>query len=110
MPDTTPIAITARELAQRLTTDTPPVVVDVREPAERQAACLPGTLHIPLRELPARLGELDLNAEIVVHCHHGIRSMQAVQFLRAEGYARAQNLTGGIAAWSREVDPTVPEY
>jgi rhodanese-related sulfurtransferase len=110
MPDTTPLEITAPELAKRFCEPNPPVVLDVREDNERAAASLPGTLHIRLRELPGKIDRLDSSAEIVVHCHHGMRSMQAVQFLRQNGFPHARNLTGGIAAWTREVDPTVPDY
>jgi rhodanese-related sulfurtransferase len=110
MPDHIPLQITAKALAERLREPNPPIVLDVREASERVAACLPGTLHIPLGELPGRTELLDPAAEIVALCHHGMRSMQAVQFLRSKGFAKVRNLTGGIAAWSREVDPSVPEY
>lgn len=63
-----------------------------------------------MREIPGRLGELDQEKEIVVFCHHGIRSAMVVEYLREQGFARAVNLAGGIDAWSREVDPGVPRY
>ena len=65
---------------------------------------------IPMREIPQRIEELDRRRLTVVHCHHGGRSAQVVQFLRAHGFAQATNLAGGIEAWSLEIDPSVPRY
>lgn len=67
-------------------------------------------LHIPLRDLPARLAELDAGRPILVLCHHGVRSLQATMFLSQRGYPHAYNIEGGIEAWAREVDPTVSRY
>ncbi|HEX5758249.1 MAG TPA: molybdopterin-synthase adenylyltransferase MoeB [Thermoanaerobaculia bacterium] len=86
------------------------VVLDVRTPQEHDIARIEGARLLPLQELRDRLGELDPAATIVAHCHHGMRSAQAVSFLRRMGYDRAKNLAGGIDAWSREVDPAVPRY
>ncbi len=86
------------------------VILDVRTPQEHDIARIAGARLLPIQELRDRLGELDPAATIVVHCHHGPRSTQAVRFLRQMGYGRARNLTGGIDAWSREVDPSVPQY
>jgi adenylyltransferase/sulfurtransferase len=86
------------------------VILDVRTPQEFEIARIEGARLIPVQELRDRLGELDPAATIVVHCHHGPRSTQATRFLREMGYGRARNLAGGIAAWSREVDPSVPQY
>jgi molybdopterin/thiamine biosynthesis adenylyltransferase/rhodanese-related sulfurtransferase/molybdopterin converting factor small subunit len=85
-------------------------VLDVRSPQEYQIARLPGSQLIPLQELRDRLGELDPADTLVVHCHHGGRSAQAVRLLREMGFARASNLAGGIHAWSQQVDPSVPMY
>ena len=85
-------------------------LVDVRNPYEHQLCRLPGARLVPLQELPARCAELDPEATIVAYCHLGIRSAQAVEFLRREGFSRAVNLGGGIEAWSLEVDPSVPRY
>jgi rhodanese-related sulfurtransferase len=82
----------------------------VREPAEHSAASIAGAVLIPMREIPARLTELDRDTEIVVFCHHGSRSAMVVQFLRAQGFEKAINMAGGIDAWSIEVDPGVPRY
>ncbi|MBI5257308.1 MAG: sulfurtransferase [Burkholderiales bacterium] len=91
-----------------------PVLLDVREPWELQTARLevPGAtlLHIPMRALPARLQELNASQPILALCHHGGRSAQCVAFLLQQGFAHAYNVAGGIDAWSREVDPSVPRY
>lgn len=86
------------------------VLLDVRTPKEWQICHLEGARLVPLNELPRRLGELDRDSEIVVYCHHGTRSLHAVKLLRREGFGRARNLTGGIDAWSRTIDPDVPLY
>src|SRR5438034_507462 len=86
------------------------VVVDVREPHEPEIAHIEGTKLIPLSELPGRLGELDGHAEIVTHCHHGVRSMKALEILRRAGFSKVRCLQGGIDAWSVAVDPEVPRY
>jgi len=71
---------------------------------------MPGITHIPMGQIPARLGELDDEAQIICICHHGARSMQVASFLERQGYANVYNLTGGIHAWSTQVDPSVPQY
>ncbi|HDP88548.1 MAG TPA: sulfurtransferase, partial [Thioalkalivibrio sp.] len=84
--------------------------LDVREPWEFELARIDGSELLPLGQLPARLDELDSSRETVVICHHGVRSMQAAFFLQARGFKTVINLAGGIDAWSREVDPTIPVY
>ena len=86
------------------------VVLDVREPHEYEITHIEGTKLIPLSELPSRLNELDGHAEIVTHCHHGIRSMKALEILKAAGFAKVRSLKGGIDAWSVNVDPAVARY
>ena len=87
-----------------------PLLLDVREPWEVQTAALNGSLNIPMQQIPARVGEVDGARDIVAVCHHGSRSMQVAYFLERQGMARVYNLTGGIDAWSQQVDPTVPRY
>jgi rhodanese-related sulfurtransferase len=87
-----------------------PVLLDVREPWEFDKARMPGATLIPMRELPARVGEVDDEKEVVAICHHGGRSMQVALFLEKQGFKRVHNLVGGIDAWSRTVDPAVPLY
>ena len=106
-----PLEIDVAAFARRRQAPGPPVVLDVRLAEELAVASLDGpVVHIPLHELPDRLGELDSQREYVVLCHAGIRSWQAVQFLRARGFRRVQSLRGGIDQWAREVDPSVPRY
>ena len=85
-------------------------LVDVREPHEWEIARLPGAVLMPLNSLAAHLAELDSSREIVLHCHHGQRSMRALEFLRQSGFRKLKNLSGGIDAWSRTVDASVPRY
>ena len=87
-----------------------PVLLDVREPWEYDRARIAGSVPIPMRELPARIGEIDDDREVVAICHHGGRSMQVAMFLEKQGFKRVHNLVGGIDAWSRTVDPAVPLY
>lgn len=102
--------ISASELAAWLAQPDAPVVLDVREPWEVAIASLPGSLHIPMREIPARFGELPPGRPVVCLCHHGMRSAQVGLFLERQQVAGVCNLTGGIDAWSRSVDPAVPTY
>ncbi|MCZ6726682.1 MAG: rhodanese-like domain-containing protein [Acidobacteria bacterium] len=85
-------------------------ILDVRTPIEYQIARVEDSSLLPLDELPRRFEELDRQEDLVVMCHHGVRSAQAVTFLRQQGFTRARNLDGGIAAWSRDVDDSVPRY
>jgi len=87
-----------------------PVLLDVRESWELETCKLETAKHIPLRDIPARFGELDADAEVVVICHHGGRSMQAALFLERQGFAGVHNLAGGMDAWARQVDPAMPVY
>lgn len=98
------------ELARLRETAVAPQIVDVREPWEWSLAHLEGVRRIPLRELSRRLAELDPRAETVTLCHHGIRSARAAAILREAGFKRVRNLRGGIDAWAREVDASVPRY
>jgi rhodanese-related sulfurtransferase len=87
-----------------------PILLDVREPWEYDTARIAGAQLVPMREVPARIAELDAAREIVAICHHGGRSMQVAMFLEKQGFERVHNLMGGIDAWSRAVDPSVPTY
>lgn len=101
--------MTADELKARIDGGNPPFLLDVREPYEEHIASLGGTL-IPLGHLAGRLDELDKEEEIVVYCHHGIRSAHAVSFLRRAGFKNVKNLSGGIDEWSKEIDERVARY
>ena len=97
-------------LKARLDGAQPPLVLDVREPWERELARLPGSLDIPMGEIPQRLAELPRDREIVVMCHGGVRSMRVAQFLAQNGFSQLANLTGGIHAWACDVDPSIGTY
>ena len=104
--------ITPQQLQERLSDASAekPLLLDVREPWEFQLCQLPGSLLMPLRTIPARHTELDPQADTVVICHHGARSMQAAMFLERAGFARLYNLTGGLDAWARTVEASMPVY
>ena len=106
----TPGEVTAEELRDRLGAGTPPLLVDVREDWEVGMGTLPGAVHIPLGSLPIRWKEIPGNREVVVYCHGGIRSLQAMQFLRSRGLRGVASLEGGTDAWSTRVDPSLPRY
>ena len=86
------------------------ILLDVREPHEFQIARIPGSILIPLGDLPKRLSELERDASIVAHCKSGGRSQKAVDLLKQHGFTDVLNMTGGITAWSDKVDPTTPKY
>lgn len=104
--------ITPAELAAQLRSAAPPRLLDVREVEEHEFAALPGSKLIPVGELGQRAQEIAewKQEPVVVYCHHGIRSLHAIQQLQFLGFSHLLNLTGGIDAWSREVDSTVPRY
>ncbi len=87
-----------------------PTILDVREREETDIAKFAGALEIPMGEVPARLSELDPDEDIVVLCHHGIRSGRIAAYLDQQGFLRVANLTGGIDAWSLMIDPRIPRY
>jgi rhodanese-related sulfurtransferase len=87
-----------------------PTVLDVREAWEVATAALPGATAIPMGQITTRTEELDGDGPIVCLCHHGMRSMQVAGYLERRGFTDVWNLTGGIDAWSRQVDPSVPTY
>lgn len=87
-----------------------PFLLDVRQPWEFECCHLVGSELMPLASLPSRFGELDPGREIVVICHHGVRSYHAARFLEHNGHGRVTNLTGGVDAWAKEVDATMPTY
>jgi adenylyltransferase/sulfurtransferase len=102
--------ISVAELAAKLQRGDGLVLVDVREPHELEISHLPDARLIPLGELPTRMAELDASAQIVLFCRTGSRSGRALEMLRAAGYTQARHLAGGINAWAREVDQSLPVY
>jgi len=102
--------ISPQALKTRLNQGEAIVLLDVREDEEVAIVHLPGAIHIPMGEVPGRLHELDPDKEIVVYCHHGVRSLRVAQFLAQRDFANVVNLAGGIDAWAIEVEPGMARY
>jgi len=111
MPDL-PVEIDVLSVKQLRDRGEPFLLLDVRNPEEHVTARIEGSTLIPITELQSRLGELEPHRgqRIVVHCHFGGRSQRVTMFLRQQGFTQVQNMTGGIDAWSLQVDPKVPRY
>lgn len=106
------LQISPAELAEKLRSENPPHLLDVRESEENAFVALPNSTLIPLGELASRMDELEdwRDEEIVVYCHHGIRSVNAIAQLKHFGFTKLQNLAGGIDRWTNDVDPSLPRY
>jgi rhodanese-related sulfurtransferase len=103
--------LSPREFLERRAGGAVMTLLDVREDWETELAPVPAALvHIPMGQIAERLNELDPRQETVVICRSGGRSLQVARFLTAQGFASVSNLAGGILAWSRDVDPTIPQY
>lgn len=100
------------ELSEWLKREKPPHLLDVRQPEEHETAALANSKLIPLGELLGRAKEIEAwkDEDVVVYCHHGVRSLMAIGGLRTMGFKKLHNLTGGIDAWSVKVDAAVPRY
>ena len=106
MPD----EISPEELRARIGQQRPLVLLDVRDEWETRLCRLEHSTHIPLDEIELRADELDAENEIVVYCHHGVRSAAVADYLRQRGFAKAINLAGGIDLWARAIDATMRRY
>ncbi len=104
------LEITVDEFHELLENRKDIVILDVREPGEYEICRLEGSKLIPLNELHSRVNELDTADEIVVHCHHGVRSLRATTFLRNLGFKKVKSLKGGIDEWAINYDPLMPRY
>ena len=102
-------SMSAPELATHLQQSTP-LLLDVREPWEFDICHIEGSNNLPMGQIPQRVEELPDSGEIVVICHHGVRSQQVIRFLQGQMNARLINLDGGVDAWAREVDRDMPLY
>jgi rhodanese-related sulfurtransferase len=104
--------ISAMELARELQKAAPPHLLDVREPEEHELVALPNSKLIPLGQILERAEEIKgwRDTEVVVYCHHGIRSLHAIARLKSLGFTSLRNLSGGIDAWSAEVDASFRRY
>ena len=108
-----PIETTPQDIQRRLAAGEKLLLIDVREPDEFQAARISGAELIPMRTIPAQLQRLEAasdDATLIVYCHHGIRSLNVVNWLREQGVPGCQSMAGGIDRWSLEIDPSVPRY
>lgn len=113
MPDAnTPIEVSCRDVKARLDQQQPFLLIDCREPDEFAVAKIEGATLLPMSQLAERVGELAgrQQDEIVVHCHHGGRSLRVAMWLRQQGYSRAASMAGGIDQWAIEIDPTIARY
>jgi rhodanese-related sulfurtransferase len=106
------LQISPAELAEKLRAEHPPHLLDVREPDEYAFVALPNSTLIPLGQLAARVDEIEdwRDEGIVVYCHHGIRSLNAIAQLKHFGFTKLQNLAGGIDRWSSEIESSLPRY
>lgn len=109
----TPLEILPIDLKNRLAMGEAIVLLDCREVMENQMARIEPSTLIPMNTIPAHLQEIEAMADeklVVVYCHHGMRSLNTVQWLRQQGVEKVTSLSGGIERWSVEVDPGVPRY
>jgi rhodanese-related sulfurtransferase len=103
--------ITPEEVKAKLDRGEGFTLLDVREPWEFETAHMPGSKLVPVGDVPSRAHqELDPEDQIVVVCHHGVRSLNVTAWLRQQGFEKAQSMRGGIDAWSRQVDANIPTY
>jgi len=105
-----PLEVSVQEAHRQLHAAQPPLLIDVREPSEFAVCQIPGARLIPMATVPERLAEIPRDLPVLIHCHHGGRSLRVTQFLRAKGYAQVSNVQGGIDAWSLQVDPAIRRY
>jgi rhodanese-related sulfurtransferase len=112
MPDPLPMETTCQDVAKMLRQGEDFLLLDCREPDEHRTAHIAQATLLPMSQLAERVGELEPHRQrrIVVHCHHGGRSLRVAAWLREQGFAGAQSMDGGIDRWSLEVDPQVPRY
>ncbi len=87
-----------------------PLLLDVRQPWEYDVCRIQDSQLVPMSAIQARIAELNPAQEIVVICHHGVRSYHVARFLEHNGFSQVINLTGGVDAWAKQVDPSMPTY
>ncbi|NND98040.1 MAG: rhodanese [Pirellulaceae bacterium] len=108
----TTLEITVQELHEMRESNLPHLLIDCRRNDEYQFCRIEGALHVPMNETWTRIGEFQSHADqpIIVYCHHGIRSLNVVQWLRQQGLPTARSMAGGIDAWTEHIDASVPSY
>ncbi len=107
------LEISAADVKQKLDAGEPVVLLDCREPFEHAICHLPGAELIPMNTIPQRLADVERltdRGELVVYCHHGMRSLNVANWLRQQGVENVRSMTGGIDAWSLQIDRLVPRY
>ncbi len=102
--------LTPQQVQDGLQKQPAPLLLDVREEDEVHLCALAGSLHIPMNLIPLRHNELPDDVPIIVYCHHGIRSLNVARYLAHVGFENVANLQGGIDAWARQIDPSLPRY
>ena len=113
MDSALPLEVSPAEVKQRIDSGQPVILVDVRQPEEVQVARRPGGELIPMNTVQSRIQELEAKSDdgvLVIYCHHGMRSLNVVNWLRGQGITDCQSMAGGIDQWSVEIDPSVPRY
>ena len=108
----TPLEIDCRTVKQRLDSGAPFLLLDCREQDEYSRVNIAGARLLPMSEIADRVAELEefKTTAVVVHCHHGGRSLRVARWLRDQGFAHAQSLAGGIDEWAQQIDPSLPRY
>lgn len=111
-PDDLPLEIDCRAAQQALAGSDAPPLIDCRETDEYSLVHIAGSRLLPMSTMAARVAELQSlrDSRLIVHCHHGVRSLDVVHWLRSQGFAGAQSMRGGIDRWSLEIDPSLPRY
>lgn len=107
------LEITPQQAQERLQREREAILIDVREPEEFSLSRIDGALLFPMQSIPAELQKLEAlsdESELLVLCHHGVRSLQVASWLRAHGIENCYSVAGGIDRWSREVDSSIPRY
>tara|TARA_R100000027_G_scaffold42924_4_gene32194 strand:- start:5112 stop:5444 length:333 start_codon:yes stop_codon:yes gene_type:complete len=110
MNDSLPYEIGVSDASNLRNSPEKPLFLDVREPFEVETAHLDPDLHIPMQSITEQWADLPKDRPVLVYCHHGMRSLRVTEYLRSRGVAHAQSISGGIDAWSREIDPSIPRY
>ena len=99
----------ATQLAQSLAENNL-ILIDVREPWEFEICSINGSYNIPMGQIPTQLDKISEDKETVIICHHGVRSMQVINYLEQQGFESLINLDGGVDAWARQIDLDMAVY